>query len=85
MSFIDDIKNCFCENELAPKTFRAVLFGNSAGYFEGVTAIQHYAENEIALCLKKGAIIVKGENLYLKKYCQGDVCVCGKIKSIEMA
>ena len=83
MSFIDNIKECFRTEELPKEPiFRAVLFGDSAGYFENVCAIGHYDGGEIMLCLKKGRITVKGENLYVKKYCAGDVVVCGKIKAI---
>jgi sporulation protein YqfC len=84
MGFIDDIKKCFCENEIASPNFRALLIGDGAVYFECVTAIAHYDENEIMLSLKKGGIIIKGEKLYVKKYCIGDASICGKIKSIEM-
>jgi len=84
MSFIENIKNCFCSEELPKEpVYRAVLFGDYAGYFENVTAIAHYDTEEIALSLKKGGIVIKGENLYVKKYCMGDVSVCGKIKSVE--
>ena len=84
MSFIDDIKNCFLDGALSAPTFRAVMFGDSAVYLECITAISHYDQNEITLCLKKGAVKIKGECLYVKKYCEGDVTVCGKIKSVEM-
>ena len=84
MGFIDDIKNCFSVKELGAPTFRAMLIGDNAAYFECITAIARYDQNEIMLCLKKGGIIVKGEGLYVKKYCKGDVSVCGKIKSVEM-
>ena len=84
MSFIDDIKNCLAGELPASPTFRAVLFGDHAVYFECVTEIRSYSQNEIFLCLKRGGLIVKGENLYLKNYCKGDVAVCGKIKSVEM-
>jgi sporulation protein YqfC len=84
MGFIDDISNCFSPDEM-PKVpcFRAVLFGDGAGYFENIRAIKYYTAEEICLCLKRGGLIIRGENLYVKKYCAGDVVICGKIKSIE--
>ena len=84
MGFIDEIKGCFSPDELPKEPiFRAVLFGDSAVYFENVCSIQNYCENEIVLCLKRGGLVVSGNNLYIKKYCAGDVVVCGKIRAIE--
>ena len=84
MGFIDDISNCFSAEELPKEPcFRAVLFGDGAGYFENIRAIKYYTAEEIGLCLKKGGLIIRGANLYVKKYCGGDVVVCGKICAIE--
>ncbi len=83
MSFIDDIKSCFTADELPKEpVFRAVLFGESAIYIENVKTIQYYHPEEICLCLKKGGLKVLGDGLYVKKYCMGDVVICGKITSI---
>ena len=84
MSFIEDIKNCFTADELPKEPiFRAVLFGDSAAYFENVLTIARYSPEEIALSLKRGGIVVSGANLYVKKYYAGDVVICGKINSIQ--
>ncbi len=84
MSFIDNIRDCFCQNELPLDClYRAVLFGDSAGYFENVKSIVSYEKEEVVLSLKKGAIKIKGKDLYIKKYCIGDVVICGKITSVE--
>ncbi|MBO5067027.1 MAG: YabP/YqfC family sporulation protein [Clostridia bacterium] len=83
MSFIDNIKSCFNSVELPKEpVFRALLLGDGAWYFENVTCIAHYDIDEIVLSLKKGSVTVRGENLYIKKYCAGDVVICGKIKSL---
>ncbi len=84
MGFIEEIKKCFsCAEMPKEPIYRAVIFGDSAGYFENVCAVAHYQSEEIALSLKRGGIVIKGEKLYIKKYCGGDVVVCGKIQSIE--
>lgn len=84
MGFIESIKSCFSGEELPVEPiFRAVLFGDSAAYFENVRSILHYEIEEIALSLKKGGLVIRGDNLYIKKYCAGDVVICGKIKSVE--
>ncbi len=84
MSFIEEIKSCFCESELpASPSYRAVILGDGAVYLENVKSIVYYTSEEIALTVKGGGIILRGEKLYVKKYCAGDLAVCGKIKSLE--
>lgn len=84
MSFIDNIKECFLDQEIPKEPiFRAVLLGDTAGYFENVCSIARYSAEEIVLGLKKGCLRVYGQKLYVKKYCCGDVVICGKIKGVE--
>ncbi len=83
MSFFDEIKKCFPEIEQTVPSFRATIIGDSAGYFENVSGIKYYTTEEVFLNLKKGGLKIKGEELYIKKYCAGDVVICGKIKSLE--
>ncbi len=84
MSFIENIKKCigYSDNpELAE--FRVVSFAFRSAYFENVKAIISYDEQEITLSLKRGGIRVSGKELYVKKYCAGDVVICGEISKIE--
>ena len=84
MSFFDSIINNFDEDSfVAEANFKAMLFGDTAGYFENVKAIKSFSQTEIVLRLKSGGIIITGENLYIKKYCEGDIAVCGKILKLE--
>lgn len=84
MGFIEEIKKCFsCAEMPKEPIYRAVLFGDSAGYFENVCAVKSYQQDHVCLSLKKGELTIKGERLYIKKYCGGDVVICGKIQSIE--
>lgn len=82
MQFIEEIMGLFGGESVKPD-FKAVILGSYGGYFECVTGIRHYTPSEIALSFKKGGVIIKGENLYIKKYSSGDVAVCGKINSLE--
>jgi len=84
LGFIEDIKGCFSPDEIPKEPcFRAVLFGDGAAYFENVCSIAHYTPEEVSLCLKRGGLVISGCGLYIKKYCAGDVVICGKIRSIE--
>ena len=84
MGFIDNILSSVgAEHFPAEPCFKIMIFGDSAGYFENITGIKYYTPEEISLCIKKGGITVRGENLFIKKYCAGDVVICGKITSLE--
>ena len=84
MGFIDNIRSCFNQSEIpSVPIYRAVIMGDYAGYFENVETILYYSEQEIALGLSKGSVKIKGDSLYIKKYCLGDVVICGRILSIE--
>lgn len=83
MSFIDDVKKCFAFDTLtSPPTFRAVLFGDGAVYLESILDLVSYDLQEVVLRVKKGMVKVQGKGLYIKKFCDGDVVICGKISAI---
>ncbi len=84
MSLIENIKNCigFCEGE-EKAGFRLTSFSFNSAYFENIKSVISYTAEQITLALKKGEVIVTGEELYIKKYCAGDVVICGKISKIE--
>ncbi|MBE5737119.1 MAG: hypothetical protein E7348_01830 [Clostridiales bacterium] len=84
MSLIDNIRNCFNYNEIPNEpNFRAVLFGENAMYLENIKTIVKYDKEQIVLSLKDGGLDILGSELFIKKYCGGDLVVCGKIKKIE--
>jgi sporulation protein YqfC len=84
MGFIDNIIEFLGGEEFYKnQSFRAVMFGDSAVYFEGVTSIISYEKEQVLLGVKKGRLTIKGKDLYIKKYCMGDVVICGKISAIE--
>ena len=86
MGFIEEIKSCFTADELPKEPiFRAVLFGDGAAYFENVSTIAKYSTEEIVLNLRKGSLVIEGCGLYVKKYCGGDVVICGKINCVRRA
>lgn len=80
MSFSDEIMGLFGED--LNTGFRACFFENAA-YIEGVKSIKSYSREKMEITLKRGEVILKGENLTVKKYCMGDLAVCGKITSLE--
>ncbi len=84
MGLIEEIKECFSEAGItAAPVFRAALFGFGALYIEGARSIKSYSEKRVEIRLKKGGLVVVGENLYIKKYCAGDLAICGDVSSVE--
>ena len=81
MGFIEEITGCF-DAELSP-AFRVVMFGEKAAYLEGVKAIKSYSAEKIEITVKNGELKITGEELFVKKYCAGDMAICGKIKRLE--
>ena len=85
MNFIDGILNGLgLLKETAPLPYRAVILGGNSGYFENIKGIKSYKSCEIILYLKKGELTVMGEGLSIRKYCLGDMLICGKITSIKV-
>ena len=62
---------------------KMVLLGFESAYFDCITGIIGFSDTVISLALKNGKIIITGKDLYIKKFCEGDVVVCGKIQKIE--
>lgn len=54
------------------------------GYFQGVKALAGFSDKEISLLFKKFRVIVKGEKLEIKKYCDGDLQLSGCIFSVGL-
>ncbi|MBO4251319.1 MAG: YabP/YqfC family sporulation protein [Clostridia bacterium] len=82
MSFIEEVIQVFGGEDIAP-AYKVMLIGESAAYIEGVKAIKSYSQGQIELFMKKGEMKITGEGLFIKKYCAGDLAVCGKIKALE--
>ena len=82
MSFIENINSCI-SGQFGEPVYRAVLLGDDAGYFENVKQIISYDKEEIVLALKQGGLKISGRDLYIKKYCAGDVVICGKIACLQ--
>lgn len=83
MGLIDDMRSSLLGNIPCEPPFRVVLFGDCAGYFENVKTIKSFSPDEIVLVVGRGGLKVTGKDMFIKKFCGGDVVVCGKIKSVE--
>lgn len=84
MNFLENILEIFGITDIGKEClFKGIMLGDSALYLENVCGISHYTEEEILVRLRRGGIVVRGNDLFVKKYCAGDLAICGKIKSVE--
>ena len=84
MGFMDNIyTSVFLEPFPKEPPFRILLLGDRAGYFEKVKSVISFSESQIELAVKNAVVTVSGENLTIKKFCEGDVVICGKIVSVK--
>ena len=84
MGFIDTIKENFNEIFPTPPLYRAVILGDRAGYFENIVGIKSFSPDEIVAFLKKGELKITGNDLYVKKFCEGDLVILGKILMVSL-
>lgn len=84
MGFIDSIySSVFSEPFPKEPPYRVLLLGDRAGYFESVKSVISYSQTKIELAVKNSLLTIDGENLFIKKFCEGDVVICGKILSVK--
>lgn len=53
------------------------------GYFEGVKSVGEFSPERIELFFRTHAALVEGEELLIRKYCDGDLELSGKILSVR--
>lgn len=61
---------------------RCSVIPRGGGYFEGVKAVEDFSDEKIVLCFPRERVVVEGEGLTIKKYCDGDLQISGSIFSL---
>ncbi|MBR2646342.1 MAG: YabP/YqfC family sporulation protein [Clostridia bacterium] len=64
---------------------RYVVVLNGGGYFEGVKAVDDFSTRRIKVCFQKEELVIEGEDLSIKKYCEGDLQLAGKICAVYLS
>lgn len=54
------------------------------GYFKAIKRVVEYAPQKVTLGLKKGVLVVTGENLRIDKFFEGDLSLLGDIRGIAL-
>ncbi len=65
-------------------TDRCILLPGGGGYFEGVKAVGEFSSEKIELCFAKRKVTLEGVDLSIKKYCDGDLRIGGKIVALYL-
>jgi hypothetical protein len=63
---------------------RCVIVPNGGGYFEGVKWVGDFSSEKILVCFPRVRIEVEGVGLAIKKYCDGDLRLSGKIRALRV-
>ena len=63
---------------------RCVVVPCGGGYFEGVKAVGDFSPERIVLYFQKESVEVEGVALTIKKYCDGDLQLAGKILALRV-
>ena len=61
---------------------RCTIVPGGGGYFEGVKAVGDFSPERVVLCFPRCSVSVEGVGLCIKKYCDGDLQLTGKILAL---
>lgn len=65
------------------KAERCLIFPFGEGYFEGVKGLGDFSPTAVVLRFSDYTVTVEGEDLSIGKYLDGDLYLCGKIRSLK--
>ena len=63
---------------------RCTWIPRGGGYFQGVKAVGDFSPERIVICFPRESVEVEGDSLTIKKYCDGDLQLSGKITSLRV-
>lgn len=63
---------------------KCIVVPNGGGYFEGVKSVEDFSPERVVLCFPKDRVAVEGKNLSVRKYCEGDLQLDGRISSLQV-
>ena len=63
---------------------RCIFIPNGGGYFEGVKAVGDFSPERVVVHFPREIVAIEGQNLSIKKYCDGDLQLAGQILAIKV-
>ncbi len=72
------------KNAEGAATARCIIVPRGGGYFQGVKSVGDFSPERVVLYFPKEGVEVTGDDLTVKKYCDGDLHLAGKIRSVVL-
>ena len=63
---------------------KCIIVPGGGGYFEGVKSVADFSCEKILLCFARRLVEVEGQELVVKKYCDGDLQLSGRILGVKV-
>ena len=63
---------------------RCIWVPRGGGYFQGVKAVEDFSSERIVLCFSKDRVEALGKGLSIKKYCDGDLEISGRLACVRV-
>lgn len=82
-NFFNELKNEFSLSNDIVNKYNIIIIGGKFLYVEGHKGILAYNNEVVSFKIKKGVIVVKGENLILNQISSSTLAVKGTIKNVE--
>lgn len=84
--FFDEIgKKTGLPFDILNNGFRIINFSNNSVYIEGFTNIINFEKTLIKIKLKKGIVLIEGEDLKIKNMDIKTIMIVGKILKVEIS
>lgn len=83
-NFFDEIKNKIGKDFDFLSEYNLINISGKLLYIEGHKGLTVLSSTTIAFKLKKGRVVVEGENLFLKELTENTILIQGKIKKTEI-
>ena len=82
-NFFDELKGEFALNDDAFSQFNIINISARFLYIEGHKGLLTLGQEQVIVKVKKGRVVVNGQNLSLAKLCHNTIAVKGKIATVE--
>ena len=63
---------------------RCIIVPGGGGYFQGVKSVGDFSSERAVICFPKEQVEINGKNLSVKKYCDGDLQLTGRIFQLNV-
>lgn len=69
--------------ERSVTALRFMVTAGQGGYFQNIRGVFSFSGKEVVLLCGKEKVVVEGENLTIRKYCEKDILIGGNVRGIR--